>query len=87
MNIRKAIDLLLTPYGLDLDALHREALKPGQRFLSIKDAMRYTNLSRGTLWRLRESGKIPVILCGGRVFFDVLDLERFMLRHKCGAEQ
>jgi len=50
-----------------------------RRYLSVRQAERYTGLSRWTLMRAHErGGELPVIRIGSAVRFSVEDLDSFM---------
>ncbi len=49
-----------------------------RKFLSVRDAERYTGLSRWTLGRARDRGELPAVVVGRAVRYSVVDLEHFM---------
>lgn len=53
-----------------------QTVKPA--YLSVREAERYTGLSRWTLMRAHERGELPVSRVGSAVRFSVEDLDSFM---------
>lgn len=50
---------------------------PPARLLSVADTMAYLSCSRTTIYRHIDAG-LPVIKLGGRVFFDLADLNAYI---------
>lgn len=48
------------------------------RYLSIREAQKYTTLSRITLWSHRKNGRLKYHRVGGRVVFKKSDLDRLV---------
>jgi len=93
-RVKDAVDLLLKGCGLSIDALLADAKteKPNQnqkggtesmRFLSVNDSVRFTSLSRSSLYRAVQAGELhPVKMNPGRtgkVLFRISDLEAWLL--------
>ena len=53
-----------------------------RKYLSVRDAERYTGLSRWTLARARDRGELPAVVVGRAVRYSVVDLDRFMRAQK-----
>jgi excisionase family DNA binding protein len=49
-----------------------------RRWLSYRQAQEETGLSRGTLWKLIGSGKVPAAKVGTRVLIDREGLDRYL---------
>jgi excisionase family DNA binding protein len=60
---------------LDAD---KSPLMVQQRYLSIKQAATYTNLSAKTLYKWAETGQMPACKVGRLWRFDRLELDEFM---------
>jgi excisionase family DNA binding protein len=50
-----------------------------RRWISYREAQKAVNLSRGTLWKLVESGRVPAAKVGRRVLIDREGLERYLI--------
>lgn len=50
----------------------------GSKLLSIPDAGKTMNISRSSVYRLIDSGELPTVRIGGRVFVDQADIERLI---------
>ena len=75
-SVETAINALLAPYGLEFSG--GSDVMP--RYLSYRDASRYTGLSVSTLRRAVDAGDLTSHTVGTSVRFSVPDLDRFMLQ-------
>lgn len=50
-----------------------------RRWISYREAQKAVNLSRGTLWKLVESGRVPAAKVGRRVLIDREGLENYLI--------
>lgn len=81
-TVKNIIASLAKPYGIDILALLKDKVLATQKYLSIKDAERYSSLSRWTLWRAIKTGKLKATKLSyakhGRVLIKKGDLEQFI---------
>jgi len=54
--------------------------------LSEKEFAQAVNLSRTTLWRLREKGQLPHIRIGRRILFTQEHIDQFLARFERGGD-
>ncbi len=59
----------------DADAGTTELHPVPRKYLSLREAERYADVSRVTLWRWKKAGKLPVGRVGGRAWVRILDLD------------
>jgi excisionase family DNA binding protein len=50
-----------------------------RRWISYREAQEAVDLSRGTLWKLVESGRVPAAKVGRRVLIDRTGLENYLI--------
>jgi len=61
--------------------------KPEGAPLKLEDAAAYLGLSKGYLYKLTSSGRIPNYKpAGGRLYFTLKDLNRYLFRNRRAAE-
>jgi excisionase family DNA binding protein len=66
-----------------LDGLNAaQVLAELPRALNAQQAADFLNLKRGTIHRLTHEKAIPFYKRGGRLYFDRLELEKWLLHHK-----
>lgn len=58
-NIKRAIECLLEPYGLQFELVVQSSSKTEKRYLDVKRAVTYASLSYWTLNRATKAGKLP----------------------------
>ena len=51
-------------------------------YLSNREAMKYLDMSRGQIQRLRDSAKIPYIKIGKHILYRKADIDRAVERYK-----
>lgn len=80
------LDPLVTALAEQLAALLQPVLagrsQIRKRLLTVAEAAQYLGRSPKAIHALVERGKIPVVRVDSRRFFDVVDLERWVEKHK-----
>lgn len=64
------------------DKGHGDANRPHHRLLGERDAAAYLGLSYWTVRELRVSGRIAYVPIGHRIYYDIYDLDEFVLSAK-----
>jgi excisionase family DNA binding protein len=59
--------------------------KTPKRWLKSLEVTQLLKISKGTLYALRTSGKIPFTRMGGLIFYDALEIERVLQAQKRSA--
>jgi excisionase family DNA binding protein len=59
--------------------------KTPKRWLKSQEVTQLLKISKGTLYALRASGKIPFTRIGGLIFYDAFEIERVLLAQKRSA--
>jgi len=54
-------------------------------FINEREILRRIPISRRTCWAYRKSGKLPHIVCGGRILYHWPSVEAQLLRFQKGA--
>ena len=54
--------------------------------MTSREAMRYLNVSRTTLWRLTRDGMLPAYRIGGDLRFKMADIQGFLERQKVAPD-
>jgi excisionase family DNA binding protein len=86
-QISSAVNVLLAPYGVNLDSLNQlESQIDEVRYLSVCAAEKYCGVSRWTIYRAVKSGKLRQIKLSsaqqGKVLFDRQDIDKWLKQHK-----
>lgn len=82
-QISAAVDALLSPYGVSLDALNQSKAQTDEtRYLPVDAAEKYCGVSKWTISRAVKDGKLRQIKISptqqGKVLFDRVDLDKWL---------
>lgn len=81
-TIKNVVNSLVKPYGVNIFELLENKMKSTKKYMSIREAERYSSLSRWTLWRAIKSGKLKATKLSyakyGRVLIKREDLDQFI---------
>lgn len=84
-TVRNIIKSLTKPYGIDFFELLKNKMVSTKKYLSIKDAERYSSVSRWTLGRAINSGELVAAKLSkaksGKVLIKKEDLDRYIESH------
>jgi predicted DNA-binding transcriptional regulator AlpA len=58
-TIKNVLCAIAKPYGINILELLKDKMTSTKKYMSIKEAERYSSLSRWTLWRAIKKGKLP----------------------------
>jgi hypothetical protein len=56
--------------------------KPAKRWLKSYEVRKLLNISGGTLQTLRNNGQLPYTRIGGLIYYDAVEIDQIMARHK-----
>lgn len=81
-TIKNLANTIFRPYGINILELLEDKMKSTKKYMSIKEAERYSSLSRWTIGRAIKSGKLAATKLShaksGRVLIQKEDLDKFI---------
>ncbi|NQU35427.1 MAG: hypothetical protein HQ521_19550 [Bacteroidetes bacterium] len=84
--IATAVNALLSPYGLSVNALTNPQQDDKVKYYSPRAAGIYTSISRWTIFRAIKAGQLPAIKMNqaktGKVLIARTDLDKWILSHR-----
>ena len=84
-TVKKIVDSLTKPYGIDFIELIKNKMVATKKYFTIKDAERYSSISRWTLWRAIKAGELFAAKLSkaksGKVLIKKEDLDNYIESH------
>ena len=81
-TLKNVVASLVKPYGINFLELIQNKMKSTKKYMSIREAERYSSLSRWTLGRAIKAGKLVATKLtyakSGRVLIKKEDLDKFI---------
>ncbi len=84
-TVKNILCSIAKPYGINILELLKDKMTSTKKYMSIKEAERYSSLSRWTLWRAIKSGELEAAKLSegrsGKVLIKKEDLDRYIESH------